>query len=259
MITSVIIVVLTAVAITGIDRFGRNSRVLGRSGTIQAHNIDKIKIDNPMDAYGIWKQAGYRGRTIVYVADRWESFDPGELIPAQMFRAYPLQLYNTAKLIEDNHLTGVTFLYVAALNRICRRIVAIMPENEVGRMKEAARGAKDARASDKGVFVSRQGYPRWFVTAANFNGAGEPALLYIGASYFRTAEPEDLYRQLSSSGLQTDCVILCNETGKDSVTPKEIAKLDRFARLIGISTASAGSDRKTASTSRLQLRTLPAS
>jgi hypothetical protein len=259
MITGMIIVVLTAVAIFGIDRFGRNSRVFGRTGTIQAHSIDIKQVDYPEDAYGIWKQAGYRGRTIVYISDRWESFDPGELIPAQMFRAYPLQLYNTAKLIEDNHLNGVTFLYVAALNKICRRIVAIMPEKEVGRMKDAARGAKDAKASDKGVFVSRQGYPRWFVTAANFRGVGEPALLYIGASYFKTAEPEDLYRQLSASGLKTDCVILCNETGKDSVTPREIDKLNRFARLMGIPTASAGPDGVTASTSQVQLRAIPTS
>jgi len=259
MITGMIIVVLTAAAIFGIDRFGKNSRVFGRSGTIQSPYVDKIQVDNPEDAYRLWKQGGYRGRTVVYVADRWESFDPGELIPAQMFRAYPLQLYNTAKLIEDNHLTGVTFLYVAALNNICRRIVAIMPENEVGRMKEAARRAKDARASDRGLFFSRQGYPRWFMTAADFGGVGEPALLYIGASYFKAAEPEDLYRLLASSGLQTDCVILCKETGKDSVTLKEIAKLDRFARLMGIATAAAGADGMTMPVSQLRLRTHPAS
>src|SRR6185369_15888559 len=125
------------------------------------------------------------------------SFDPGDLIPVQMFRAYPLQLYNTARLIEDNQLTDVTFLYVASLNKICRRIVAILPESEVGRMKELAIKSKDARVGDKGIFASRQGYPRWFTTAAGFSGIGEPALLYIGASYFKNAEPEELFRQLT--------------------------------------------------------------
>jgi hypothetical protein len=231
--TCVIIVVLTAATIFCIDRFGKSSRVFGRIGYFHSRDIDKKQVENPKEAYGIWQQAGYRGRTIVYISDRWESFDPGELIPTQMFRAYPLQLYNTAKLVEDNYLTGVTFLYVASLNKICRRIVAILPEHEIVRMKETARSSKDVRVSDKGVFVSRQGYPRWFTTGAGFSGVGEPVLLYIGASYFKNIEPGVLYNQLSSSGLKTDSVILCNEAGKDTVTPLETAKLKRFARLMG--------------------------
>ena len=153
-----------------------------------------------------------------------------------MFRAYPLQLYNTAELIENSQLNRVTFLYVAMLNKICRRIVAIVPESELGRMMEASRMSKDAKVSEKGVYVSRQGFPRWFTTTANFSAVDEPVLLYVGASYFKNAEPEDFYRRLVSSGLQTDCVVLCNETGKESVTPTEIAKLDRIARLMGMTT-----------------------
>jgi len=193
-----------------------------------------------VDAYRALKEAGYRGRTIVFVADRWESFDPGELTPVQMFRAYPLQLYNTAKVVEEDHLNGVTFLYTATLNGICRRIVAIMPEGEVGRMKAMARQSKDFKVSDTGVFASRQGFPRWFVTGAGFRGVREPVLLYVGASYFKTAEPENLFQQLASAGLQTDCIILCRESGKDTVTPKEIARLHRFARLMGFPPSAMG-------------------
>ena len=68
-----ILVLLAALAMFGIDRFGRDSRVFGRSGTIQADYIDKKQVDNPKDAYQVWKRAGYRGRTIVFVSDRWES------------------------------------------------------------------------------------------------------------------------------------------------------------------------------------------
>jgi len=234
MITAMIITLLTTLAMIGVDRFGRNSRVFGPTGTIQAQSIVKKRVDDPREAYQIWKDAGYRGRTIVFVSDRWESFDPEELIPAQMYRAYPLQLYNTSRLFEDDYLNGVTFLYVASLNRIVRNIVAIVPESEVGRMKNAARRVKNSRVSDKGVYITRLAFPRWFTTGAKFEGAGEPALLYIGASYFRHAEPEELYRQLASSGLQTDCIVLCNEIGKDTITPKVVAKLNRFARLIGM-------------------------
>ena len=234
MITAMIIVLLATLAMIGIDRFGRNSRVSGPAGTIQAPSIVKKRVDDPREAYRIWKDAGYRGRTIVFVSDRWASFDPEELIPARMYRAYPLQLYNTSRLFEDDYLDGVTFLYVASLNRIVRKIVAILPEGEVGRMKEAARKVKNSLVSDKGVSITRLGFPRRFTTGAKFDGAGEPALVYIGASYFRHAEPEELYRQLASSGLQTDCILLCNEIGKGTSTPREVAKLNRFARLIGM-------------------------
>ena len=234
-ITSLTIVFLSIAALAGVNHYGRSSRVIGRTGTIQAQNFDKRVVDNPTEAYRIWRNAGYQGRTILYVADRWESFDPGELIPAQMFRAYPLQLYNTAKLLEDEHLSGVTLLYVASMNKIIRRIVAIMPEDEVARLAVAARKTKDYRVNDKEVFVSRQAFPRWYSTGANFGGVAEPVLLYVGASYFKHAEPEDLYRQLVKAGLQTDCVILCSEAGKDTVSEKERAKLNAFARLIGMS------------------------
>jgi hypothetical protein len=226
---------LTAAALASLDRFGKSSRIVGQTGTIQTEQIVKKMVDDPKEAYRIWRNGGFQGRTILYVADRWESFDPGELIPAQMFRAYPLQLYNTAKLLEDEHLSGVTLLYVASMNKIIRRIVAIMPEAEVGRLAVAARTAKDYRVSEKEVFVSRQAFPRWYSTGANFGGIAEPVLLYVGASYFKHADPEELYRQLVTAGLQTDCVILCNEKGKDTVSATEIAKLNVFARLIGIS------------------------
>jgi len=238
-LSSLVIIFLAIMALVGLERYGKSSRIIGTTGTLQQQDIVKKLVDTPLDAYRVWKEEGYRGRTIVFVADRWESFDPGEIIPAQMFRAYPLQLYNTAKLMEDEYLTGVTFLYVATLNRIGRRIVAIMPETEVSRMKEAARKTKDFKITDTSVFVSRQGFPRWYVTAANFSSSGEPPLVYIGASYFNAAEPEELLRQLTASGLRTDCIILCNETGKASVTPQGIARLEKFARLIGVPPAAA--------------------
>jgi hypothetical protein len=175
-----------------------------------------------------------------------------------MFRAYPLQLYNTARLLEEEHLSGVTLLYVASMNKVIRRIVAIMPEEEVGRMAVAVRKAKDHRVSDKEVFVSRQAFPRWYSTGANFGGAAEPVLLYVGASYFKHATPEDLYQQLVNVGLKTDCIVLCNEAGKDTVSSKEVAKLNVFARLIGIPPTSPA-DKNTTPTTQLHQRMVPAS
>jgi hypothetical protein len=240
MITCLIIVLLAAAALAGVDGWGRRARVLGATGSLQRGAIVRKLVNEPNEAYQIWKGSGYRGRTVIFVADRWESFDPGELLPQQMFRAYPLELYNTARLLEEEHLNGITFLYVASMNRIIRRIVAVVPESEVERMRKLAPSVKDSQAGSKGVFLSRQGFPRWYTTGANFTGTGEPALLYVGASYFRNAQPEELYGQLSRAGLQTDCVILCREAGKSGVTAKESAKLDSFARLLGMTVPPAG-------------------
>lgn len=238
MITCILVVLLSAAALYGLDRYGMHSRVFGRGGTIQSRVYDMRLVNGPQEAYQLWRQSGYRGRTIVYVSSTWESFDPGTLIPAQMYRAYPLQLYNLSGLIEENHLTDATFLYVASLNKICRRIVAILPEVEISRIKGLVRSSKDIHVSEKGVFASRQGYPRWFISAASLSDPGEPVLLFVGASYFKTAEPEDLYRQLAAAGLRSDCVVLCNESGKETVSWHEIAKLKKFGLLMGLSAAA---------------------
>ena len=238
-ITCLIILVLAAAAVVGLDSFGKGSRVYGTSGTLQDKKVVKKLVDDPVGAYRVWKGGGFRGRTVVFLADRWESFDPGELIPGRMYRAYPLELYNTARLLEEEHLDATTFLYVASMNKVIRKIVAVVPESEVDRMKQLAPKVKDSRVSRDGVFLSRQGFPRWYTTAANFAGDSEPALLYVGASYFRSAEPEELYRRLSSAGLRTDCVVLCYERGKTTVTPNETAKLERFAGLLGMTIPAA--------------------
>ncbi len=238
-ITCLVLVALAAATLFGMDRFGLGSRRIGPVGTIRASGIVKLQVDDPTDAYRVWRDARYRGRTVVYVSGKWESFDPGDLIPVQMFRAYPLQLYNTARFIEETQLNATTFLYVATLKGICRQILAIVPPSEVARMGGVARTAKDATAGTQAVFISRQGFPRWFMTAAAFRGGNEPVLLYVAASYFKTVEPEELFHRLVAAGLRTDCIILCTESANGSVTPAERAKLDRFSRLIGLSPPTA--------------------
>jgi len=251
------VVLLAALTLLGVDRLGRGSRVSGPAGTLQAPQVAKKIVDRPEEAYGIWKEAGYRGRTVVFVSDRWESFDPGELIPTQMFRAYPLQLFRIAKLLEDEHLDAVTFLYVASMNRMIRGIVAVLPKGEVDRLKQLSAKSKDSKVSDRGLYQTRQGFPRWFTTGADFAGLHEPALLYVGASYFKSSEPEELLAQIAKSGLQSDCVILCREKGKGGVTPAEVAKLNRFARLLGLATPPAGAEGMPASQPQLQPSTRP--
>ena len=238
-----IVFVLAASVLIGIDGYGKGRRIYGATGAIRDRQIVKRMVNSPVDAYRLWKDAGYRGRTVLYIAEKWETFDPGELIPAQMYRAYPLQLYNTARLLEEEHLSGVTFLYVAAMNGISREILSIVPEAEIVRMKDAARKVKNFRVDGRGVYISRQGFPRIFTTAAAFTGVAEPVLVYVGASYFNYGNPDELYRQLVAARVQTDCIVLCAEEGKGSVTRNDLDKLAAFARLIGMPPPSIGPDR----------------
>jgi hypothetical protein len=234
MATCLAFLLIAAGVLSGLDRFGKQSRVAGTAGGLRDPQVVKQLVADPLEAYGVWKRAGYQGRILVYIADRWESFDPGTLIPDRMFRAYPLELYNTARLLEEEHLDPVTFLYVASMNKIVRRIVAVVPGSEVERMRQLVPKVKDSRKNAQGVFLARQGFPRWYTTGANLGALGEPALVYVGASYFKYAEPEELFGQLQAAGVQSDCMLLSREVGKPSVGTGELARLERFARLLGV-------------------------
>ncbi len=233
-----IVAFFAVVVIAALHRLGSESRVVGKSGLIGSPDIVKLMADDPSEAYRIWKEFGYRGRIIVYLADRWETCNPDEMIPAPLARPYPLSLVNPARFLEENNLNGATFLYIASLNRITRKIVALLPPGEISRMVGATKRGKDFQITSSGIDDSRQGFPRRFTTVDHFAGSGEPVLLYVGASCLRAVEPEELYRLLIKSGVTTDCVILCREKGKDSVSPVEVAKLHRFARLMGLRTLS---------------------
>jgi hypothetical protein len=122
-----------------------------------------------------------------------------------------------------------------------------------------ARKVKDSRVSERGVFMSHQGFPRWYVTGGHIDNFGEPVLLYVGASYFKTVEPEEFFQQLSRSGIRSDCVILSRETGNDTVTGEDISRLYRFARLLGISDVPAGYGKMSMIKPLVGLRTGPKS
>lgn len=230
---SVALVVLFVLALFWLDARGAASRVVGPSGAIGAPQVVKRLVQTPAAAYAAWKEAGYRGRTVVFVSGTWPSFVPSERLPEQMYRAYPLELFNTAQVFEKENLDRLSFLYVAALNGIARSILAVLPEEEFARQRQAALKAKDGRSAAGEVYFPREGYPRRFTTAAAFRAPAEPVLLYVGASYFLKGDAQGLYRQLSAAGLKTDCVVLCAETETPGLGPRETGELARFAGLIG--------------------------
>jgi hypothetical protein len=233
-----IVALLAAAVLISLDRLGKGHRVLGPSGSPGDGSVVREVVDDPRQAYRLWRREGYHGRTLLYVAGRWESFDPGQLLEEQLWRAYPLKLYNTARRLEEEHLDPVTFLYVASMNGLVRRIVALLPEAEVERLRRSGVQAKDFRASARGLYQSRQGFPRWYTTGAGLTPIEEPVLIYLGASYFGSDTPEHLWAQLKGAAIRTDCLLLSREAGNPLVGPAELAALERFARLAGVTGAA---------------------
>jgi hypothetical protein len=234
-ITSLAIILLATSALFMLDRYGRNARVYRDVGAIDTPGVEKHLVNSAIDAYRIWKSNGFRGRTILFVADRWERLDKDDIqMDPPMSRRYPLQLYKIADLLEQTRLNERNFLFVAAVNGITRRIVAILPQQGFDEMKEMAHSAKNSRIGTDEIYVTHQGFPRWYTTGTAFKGEQEPVLLYISASYFRDAEPEDLFRQLTAAKLRTDCIILCLGKGDDKITKRESDRLARFASRIGM-------------------------
>jgi len=237
LITTVAIVLALALTVTLLDRYGRDARVFARVGNIDDRSVARYLVATPRDAYAIWKGMGVKGRTILFISDAWERLDVSNVGDIPLSRAYPLKLYHIPTEMETKGLNDSNFLYVAALNGIARGIVAILSPEGFRQMTEMARQANNKRITPTEVYLTHQGFPRWFTTAEHFKGPGEPLLVYVSATYFRNAEPELLLQQLRASGITTDCIVLCEVAGNDRVTALERERLLRFARLIGVNVA----------------------
>lgn len=234
LITTVAIALALALTVTLLDRYGRAARVFARVGGIDDRSVARHLVATPRDAYGIWKEMGLKGRTILFISDAWERLDVSNVGDIPLSRAYPLKLYHIPTVMEEKGLNDSNFLYVAALNGIAREIVAILSPEGFRQMTEMARQANNKRITPTEVYLTHQGFPRWFTTGEHFRGPGEPLLVYVSASYFKNAEPELLLQQLRASGIRTDCIVLCEVAENDRVTALEREKLHRFARLLGM-------------------------
>src|ERR1039457_857746 len=88
------ILVLAAVIVYSLDRYGRNSRVYRATGQIDAPQVLKRVVATPNDAYLAWKQSGVRGRTTLVIVDTWEKLDIADTPPIPMSRPYPLKPFS---------------------------------------------------------------------------------------------------------------------------------------------------------------------
>ncbi len=230
-------------AVPAMDRYGKQCRrYAGPVTGINDPRLPRLLVDTPLDVYHAWKKLGVHGRTILLVTDRWKKLSTSELFPEiPMYRRYPLSLYRIPSVMEENYLTSDNYLYVAALNGITRRVVALLPAQGYAEMTHAAHSAKNSRIEPDSVYLTHQGFPRWFTTGGYLRHEHEPVLLYVEAAYFLEEEPEHLYRMLLDAGIRTDSLILCRGKGDIRITPREIGRLERFATLAGFAAGARSS------------------
>jgi len=231
-VVSAAIWVLAGAVCIGLDRYGKSARHLGTVQTVGVSGIEPVLVDTPENAYRFWREKGFHGRTILYVASGWERIDPDEFSIEDPRRAYPLKVYRQADQIEENFLDARTFLYVAAMQGIARRVIAVVSPAAFDEAKVLARRAKNARITADAVFVTYHGFPRWFTTLAQLPSPDEPVLLFVGASAFRDHGPDEVLAMLRKKGVRTDAAILCAMPGDGAVTDKERRDLADFARLL---------------------------
>lgn len=228
--TSAAVIILAIASLVVLDAYGKNRRVYHQAGRLGSSNVETLVVDAPGDAFVAWKERGFTGRILVYVAGAWERLD--NIYEPPVSRPYPLRLFRISGILTPADLTSANILYHASLNNVYRKLIVVLPEDALNKVAARARTTKDFRMDGDTLYFPYQGLPRWFMTASDLTKPDEPILLYVSASYFRNGDPGELYQRLSHAGLETDNVMLCREKDAANVTDTERNKLMLFAGLI---------------------------
>lgn len=216
----------------GLDRLGKGARSFGTPRAIGREPVRALSIARPQEAYRAWREQGFKGRTVVYLADAWDRLDPNRFREALSQPGYPLALYRIADRIERSDLDDTTFLYVASLKGVARRIVAVLSPEKFVEARQAALHARNASVGPELIYLTHQGFPRWFAPLPQLPRQEEPVLLYVAASTFKSSSPLQLIEALRRAEFRSDAVLLCSEQGRDGVGEPERRALREFAALL---------------------------
>lgn len=230
LLCSLLILLFFASVIVGVSRYGMSSRKTGVSGSLDTQGAVTRIIDRPEEAYGVWKESGFKGRVAVCFSRRLNFIDQDErtLISSNSF---PLNIHNLAPVIETS-LNETNFLYVSMIKGITREIYHVVPENSFSERREFAI-KQGVTVTNGSIHIPYRGAPRWIVPLSQMKPIKEPVLLYVNASYFEEVTPEMLFDYLKRINLKTDLVILCRSTDDIEVAPLGRQKLEAFAKMMG--------------------------
>jgi hypothetical protein len=220
---SIGIIALFSMGIIFLDRFGKSSRIMDNGHFLGTRGIKTTSVNNPEEAYRLWKQNGFKGRTVVSLSEEVSSAMPRVDIEA----GHPLNVYNISNKFETK-LDWKYFLSVSIETGIARKIIYVVPEPVFSGMFERA-GIK-ARKAER-IDIPLFGSPRTITPVSFFRPPDEPVLLLVCASIFKEHEPERLMAQLVESGMKTDFVVLCRACDSSVVADEEIERLGVFEKL----------------------------
>ena len=231
---SILILVCALTTLCLIDSYGKRSRIIGPAGTVDSPLVNKKVVMTAQDAHTEWKRNGVKGRTVLFAVDGWDRLDIADTPPIPMSRPYPIKLYSIPEWYDHQAISQANILFVASMNSIIRRAIVILSPEGYDERLAVGQKSKDRKIGNGVMYLPHQAFPRWFTTIQNFRGEREPVLMYVGASFFKSTEPEVLFHKLKEMKLETDSIILCLMVGDNRVTRVEREKLLRFAQLAGI-------------------------
>lgn len=197
--------VLFVATLLFLDAYGRHARVAGQPLSVASSLPSAVQLSRPSDAFRYWLDRNFHGRVIVTVTGRWQ---PVPIEREQLDRvSYPLRLKNLARewmkaLTDDN------FLFVTSVVGIARKEITILPETGYLKRREISLDNKTFIERNGSFTLYHEGFAREFSTITSFRPPQEPALLYIEDSFAPGVPIVEIVRQLGTTGLMVDSVVL---------------------------------------------------
>lgn len=229
---STAIILSFLITLAGLDWFGRGSRVIAESYGAGDAGLKGVIVNMPLETYGIWKEKGFSGRTVVNLSARFnfESVKEMDSVPDTDF---PLKTYNVSKAMEKE-LTSRNFLVVAIRNNLVRKIMHVVTPSSYGKALKSLENRQGISVNKGVIEVPFFASPRSIRNLDSLTSIGESVLLFVDASIFREHTAKEVFERLKSAGLKTDFAVLSLSAEDPDVTERERAEMKVFAVLLGV-------------------------
>lgn len=178
-----VIVLLFVLTLVALDSYGKKRRVYVSEGMPAS-----VAIENPQDAYALWKSKGVKGRVLV------------------LFGNYP-HFIRSADYTGVREITSNNFVEYSAFINIVRKIYFVVPDegweekerlNEVGVFRTVS-------GMERGLYLyNLVGIPIIATTPTSLPPLSDPPLVYINKKMFDEAM---ILKVIASKGIKPDIII----------------------------------------------------
>lgn len=213
--------------VVSLDRLGTSRRVSGPALAL-GRGVNVVEVERADEAYSAWKERRLHGRVVVSISSRLYFVAPVWRLPPRDPTGRPLD----PSLALEHALTPQNFLLTSLERGVAREIRHVVPDRVFAAKVSGSLGEEGVHLSGENLAAPHRGSPRSLTTLEGFRAPGEPALLFVSASWFGERDAGALWRQLASSGLSTDLVVLCASRDDPEITEAQREQLARFAGLL---------------------------